>query len=336
MNTEKINKPNTYEDLKVEITKKQFRPIYFFHGDDQFTIDEVANYIIRHQLADEDESHVLYYGDDSNIGDFFDSLRQVSMFTDKRVILVRKMEKFPNSLRNEMIKYCQKPDSTVSLIMLASERVDTKSGFFANLTKLAYTVVFWARKGYELERWIKKQLEKSGKSTSLDVIQWLAINSEGDLFKLANEIEKLVLYSDTTPVISMQTALEICSFDQTATSFDLYRYLATRNIQEAIKALYVVQQYENESLVILGSIQRYYATVYQVKLELEQQTDEKAIAKKVGVPSMFIQDYIVGAKKLDYSHINTAFKHLLEADFRLKSGYPNNLALVDLMAKLCG
>ncbi len=105
----------TYEQLLSSFKKREFRPVYFFMGEESYYIDKLADYLIEHVVSEENKSfdQTVVYGKDVDIDSVINLAKRYPMMSEKQLVLVKEAQHLKSLERLNF--YLQHPlSSTVS------------------------------------------------------------------------------------------------------------------------------------------------------------------------------------------------------------------------------
>jgi DNA polymerase-3 subunit delta len=174
--------------------------------------------------------------------------------------------------------------------------------------------------GYQLERWIIKEVNKQHKKIDNDAVQELIIFIGNDLWKLSREIEKLISYTDTENII-IQDIRDIVCGRVNANMFEMIEAIALENTSIAI-TLFRKQIIVGDDIFHIFSM---YA--YQVRLLLNVSSamnegilNKDDIANILKVHPFVVQKTMNMLQKLSYNKIVNMHHNLTKIDFESKIG----------------
>lgn len=149
------------------------------------------------------------------------SFNAPSLFASRRLVEVRLPSGKPGKEGAQVIaEFCAHPPPDVVLLVTANEWSRQHGGAWSEaIARIGAVAVAWPIKPHELPEWIERRLRARGLRADRDAVQLLADRVEGNLLAAAQEIDKLALLSDGTPldVARMQALVA------DAARFDVFR-----------------------------------------------------------------------------------------------------------------
>ena len=188
-----------YKEIIQSIRKKQYKPVYFLHGEEPYFIDAITE-VIENEILDEASksfNQVVLYGKDVDSMTVVDNARRYPMMSPIQVVIIKEAQNM--SSLQQLQKYIEAPlSSTILLIAHKHKKIDGRSAFAKSLTK--HAVLFESKPLYEnqvpdfIRNWLKDN-KMSIEPAALDlIVEYLGM----DLGKIINELEKLQLNLKST------------------------------------------------------------------------------------------------------------------------------------------
>ena len=82
------------DKIITEWRKKNFKPVYWLEGEEEYFIDKAVNYA-EHEILTESESSFnlsIFYGKDANWADVVNACRRYPMFAERQVVLLKEAQ----------------------------------------------------------------------------------------------------------------------------------------------------------------------------------------------------------------------------------------------------
>ena len=226
------------------------------------------------------------------------------------------------------------PPSTV--LVLVDGEVNKTTALFKGLAPLAQVKEFPLRRGRELREWIKGRVRQGGGTISSDAVNMMASMVGENLWVLASEIEKLLVYTAGRH-IDQEDVEEVVSYAREANVFAMVDAIIEGRSARAASLLHLSLEEGAAAPYLLFMITRQLRLLVQSK-ELSMQRCRRAeIKSRLGISKDFILD-----KALEQGHhysmerLEHVYRQLLETDRSIKRGLmKGEMALDLLIADLC-
>ncbi len=249
----------------------------------------------------------------------------------KRSTLVTNQQNEYKSLAAYMSKI---PDSTI--LVLVDGRIGSRNPLFRELSTKAEVKSFPLLREARLRQWIQKRVTEEGGNISPQAVNLLAKLVGSELWIMANEINKLVLFTSGRR-IEEEDVKAIVSHAQEANVFAMVDAILDFKAGVAEHSLQQLLQRGAAPAYLLVMLSRQVRMILRMK-ELRNQGKPKVeIQNRLGLTSEFAwQKTSEQADRYSLKRLKEVYHKLLEADLSIKTGkYDGELTLNILIAELC-
>src|SRR4028119_1387778 len=110
------------EKIIADWKKKNFKPLYWLEGEEEFYIDEVMNYAEHHILSEADASFNLsvFYGKDANWTEVVNACSRYPMFAERQVVLLKEAQHMRDI--DKLESYIEKPLTSTVFVVSYKEK----------------------------------------------------------------------------------------------------------------------------------------------------------------------------------------------------------------------
>ena len=226
------------------------------------------------------------------------------------------------------------PDSTVAV--LVDGKISSKNPLLGALSSKAKVKAFPLLEKERLTQWINKRVAESGGSISQSAIGLLTSYVGGNLWVMASEIDKLVLYTGGRQ-IEADDVRQVVSYVQEGSVFNLIDAILEFRGNMAEKLAEQLMQKGASPAYILVMLTRQLRLVVRVKELKNQRRPEAEIMGRLEMTSPYIlRRTLEQASRYTLARLKEVYHRLLETDLAIKTGrYNAELALNILIAELC-
>jgi DNA polymerase III subunit delta len=308
--------------------KKDFAPIYWIEGEEDFFIDKITHYA-EHQILTEAEAGfnlTVFYGKDAVWTDIVNACMRYPMFADKQVVLLKEAQHLKDI--EKLVGYVSQPlASTIFVVGYKEKKLDGRGSLAKMLKKNA--VVVETKKLYEneLPDWTQKMIQGMGLGIEPKALALLVDHIGNDLSRLHTEIEKIQVNLQQRKTI---TAIDIEQFVGVSREFNAFELQTAMAEQQLPKVLRIIQYFENNPKAV--PIQLVLPTLYGffAKLQMVHTLSNKtsrSIQEALRVNGFAARDLEKGAKNYNLSSVEKSL--LLLAEYNLKTVGMNQVAQSD-------
>ncbi len=227
----------------------------------------------------------------------------------------------------------QLPDSTV--LVFTDNKVKTNNPLFKVISSKAQVKNFPSLKKPALRRWIEKRVAQEGGSISPPAVNLLAELVGNNLWIMANEISKLVLFTSGRRIEEKDVKAG-ASYTRETTVFALV---------DAILELKagVAQQWLQQFLIsgdtpghLMTMLARQVRMIMLTKEMRRQRKSQSEIQASLRIQDFALRKVLDQADRYSMTRLKEVYRKLLETDLSIKTGkYDGELALNLLIAELC-
>lgn len=335
--------------------RRDGRLLYVLYGEDNFSLSQVLNEIkstIGDETALATNTTVL---DAPQVT--IDQLRTVAeampFLAEKRLVIIQGLlERFDPRARsgrrrknagvsgrhNEyqpLADYLVAvPDSTV--LVLVDGKISGKNPLLNSLSGKAKMKSFPLLAKDQLMQWMEKRVTSRGGSISAQAAQLLERYIGSNLWVMASEIDKLILFTGGRQ-IEADDVRRVVSYVQEASVFELADAILEFRGGVAEKLAEQLMQKGASPAYILVMLTRQARLIVRAKELKNQRRSESEIMGRLEMTSPFIlRRTLEQASRYTAARLKEVYHRLLETDLAIKTGkYDAELALNILIAELC-
>lgn len=307
----------SYANLKKAIKAKQFAPVYFFHGDEAYFIDELTDLISQYSLnqSEKDFNFTLVYGKDISIDDIKSLANKYPMMAERQVVIVREAQDLKKM--DQLVTYIRNPvSSTVLVLCYKHKKVDKRTKFYKVLKD--YAQVYHASKISEqkVPQWIEAYLHEQGHGIQPKASYLLTEYLGSDLKKITNELEKLLLDDKVGKEVTIDDIEKNVGISKDYNIFELQNALGRKDVVTTTKIAnyYRANPKSNPLPMLTASLFNYYSKLFSL-VNKPSETSNDEVAKTVGIPNFVLNDHVKAANRYK-NQFDEVFEILHEYDLR--------------------
>jgi len=176
--------------LLSAIKKKDFAPVYFLYGEEDFLIDEVVDAIVAGTVDTTTKGFNLdvVHGNEVDAKEIVSLASSFPMMGERRVVIVKDFERVANK---ELVEpYLDRPSPSTSLVLIASEP-DLRKKPYPLLKKKSAGGEFKRLYENEIPVWIERRVKTLKRSITSEAAALLQAYVGNSLREVSNQIDKL-------------------------------------------------------------------------------------------------------------------------------------------------
>ncbi len=226
------------------------------------------------------------------------------------------------------------PESTV--VVLVDGKISQKNPLLVALSAKAQVKFFPLLVREKLVQWVESRVAGRGGSISSQAITLLTNYVGSNLWLMASEIDKLVLFTGGRQ-IEADDVKRVVSYVQEARVFDLVDAILEFRGGVAEKLAEQLMQKGASPAYLLVMLTRQARLIVRVKELKSQRRPEAEIMGRLEMTSPFVlRRTLEQASRYSLARLKEVYHHLLQTDLAIKTGrYNAELALNILIAELC-
>jgi DNA polymerase-3 subunit delta len=329
--------------------------LYILHGEDDFSIAKSLEEIKRGAgdpalLA---ANTTVFNGQQLTPDQLRSVVETVPFLAEKRLVIIEGLlGRFEAKAKPRRQKKTPSPDETAkeyrsfaaylsnipesTLLVLIEGRIKSNNPLFKELSAGAEVRSFPVLRNDRLRQWIKREVAEQATTISPQAVELLARLVGGNLWVMANEINKLALFASGRR-IEEEDIKAVVSSAQEANVFAMVDAILDFKAGVAERLLEQLLDRGASSAYLLAMLSRQVRLVVRTKELRRQRRPEVEIQSKLGLTSAFAwRKTLEQAQRYPLERLKEVYYRLLQTDLSIKTGkFEGGLALNLLIAELC-
>ncbi len=314
--------------------------LYILFGGDEFSLREELEKI-KDGLGDRDSlasNTTVFEGHKLRLNQLMDACLAMPFLGSHRLIIVEgllgRFEEGGEEWLALKEQVATMPQTTV--LVLVDGQIKRGNALLRGLAPLASVKEFPLLKGAALEGWIRKRVARGGGTISPQAVRLLATQVGENLWVLASEIEKLLLYT-LGRRIEEGDVRGVVSYAREASVFSMVDALVEGRASRAATLIHQLLQEGVTAPYLLVMITRQLRLLLQAKELSLKGMAVSEIKKRLGLASDYtLTKALEQSKRYSMRRLEQVYRKLLETDLSIKRGiWKGELALDLLVAELC-
>lgn len=312
--------------------------LYILFGADDFSLREELEKI-KEGLGDKEllaSNTTVFEGHQLKLGQLVDVCSAMPFFGSHRLVIVEGLlgrfgEGEGRSLKDVVGGM---PETTV--LVFIDGQIKRDNPLLKELAPQAKVKEFPLLRGAALSGWIQRRVAKGSGTISPQAVRLLAALVGENLWVLASEIEKLLLYTYGRR-IEEGDVKEVVSYAREASVFAMVDALIEGRASTAARLLHQLLQEGATAPYLLFMITRQLRLLVQAKELTLKGVPASLIKDRLGLASDYtLTKALEQSKRYSMGRLEQVYRKLLETDLAIKRGkWKGELALDLLVAELC-
>ncbi|OQX96456.1 DNA polymerase III subunit delta [candidate division KSB1 bacterium 4572_119] len=324
----------SYLQAKLNISKSNsFEPVYLIYGEERFLHEDITNRILEKSLdaGSRDFNFDIFFAGDVEVEKVIDIARSYPMMSERRVILVKEIQKFKPAALKKLADYSGKPSETTVLMLIYPNRALTGKSI-SKIASGAYSIN--CRPLYEDEtmKWIKEFAASKKLEIGTQAVHSLYELVGNSLLDLVNEIEKIQINIAPETKITVENVVKISSMLKLNTVFELCDTVGEKKFKKSISILNNLLSRGEKPTGIVRQLFRHFANLAKIRDSIAQRKGSAGELQKVTRLSPFFINKIKNqARNFSSTELRRSFFYLATADLHLKTSYQPPKLVMELL-----
>jgi DNA polymerase-3 subunit delta len=255
------------EKIITSWKKKDFKPLYWFDGEEDYYIDMLMNYAEQHILSEAEAEFNLtvFYGRDADWASVINACKRYPMFAERQVVLLKEAQQMKEIEKLE--SYIESPlASTIFVVGYKTKSLDKRTKLHKLLSKHAEMFTAARIKEEKIHDWIAGVIKTKGFTMQPKAISLLEEHIGNDLSRIANEIDKLSLNLKDKKEINEDDIEKYIGISKEYNVFELLAAISKKDLSKAIK---ITNYFESNPKAVpiqmaLPALYAFFSKVYAV------------------------------------------------------------------------
>ena len=334
-----------YKDFVNDRKKGLLKDVMFFYGAEDYLMNWAAESIISEYVdeASRDLDVIKLEGEQVNASDIMAAARAYSMFSEKRVVVVRNYlplyRKTADAGADDLLSFASSPqDQSIVIFMLESRLSGDLNAYGKKLAKACSGYEFARLERADLKNFITKRVHSAGKMIArreldhmIDVSGYYNRGSAYDLSLLDRDTDKIVKACEGDD-ISAALIEEILIGDSDRFVFSLVDALMAGDRGKALEIAEAIIKEEDGAMAVLALLTKQFEIMYDALELSDKGYSISQMAKKTGVNEFRFKRAFNAAGKYRKRKIRNILIGLYNTDRDIKRGNIDKDTALELTA----
>ena len=217
-----------------KIEKGELEPVYILVGDDFFLQQNILKSLYKSFPTDNKE---IFYGDSRRsereqiAQNFLEELYSVGLFSDKKIVVFREINKLQSKYQKRLLKYFDSIDKNTLLILTAENK---RSNFVKTLIKKATNITVYTPFPDKYSRFVSRVIRRKGYRIEPGALDILISETNDSMTHTFSELEKITLSLEKGAKITTDQIEKIVGGEKEYQIYDFLDAVGNKKYYEAI------------------------------------------------------------------------------------------------------
>ena len=316
--------------------------IYLIYGNSYRLMEQDIKSIVK------DNSYTTYDLNYENIDDVLEEASLVSLFQEKRIMLIKNANMFGSSRKKDeggesnskkddkLLQYLENPNPDTIIIFTLYAKIDGKKKICKIIKDKYHLIQIEDLKPKDIYTRVDKYMKSNGYKMDYDTIYYIINNSLGNYDLTMNELDKIMLYYGKGCNVSLSDVSNIVSKNIVDSNFKFIDALMNKNIKDSFKIYDDLMLQKVEPIMLLSMMAKEIKNTLLVK-QMINTSSKRDIMDKLSISYEFQVDKLINNSYSFKESILEDYLLLLgDLDYKIKSGkVSNKLALQVFIMEIC-
>ena len=310
--------------------------VFLFIGNDKY-LKEDALKSLKSTLPEKflhGSDQIIFYGGELDEREVFDHLNSIPLLSDKRLVVIRDVEKVSDEFKASLIKYIKKPSKSAYLILDAQNYSVLKD--YDEVLNLINVRKLDPPAGGPLSSWVRDYARESGKTITDDAILILRELEGNDLSYLSQELDKLITFVGVRKEIKSDDVEEIIGRSSVTSAFDIADAIGRKDTAGAIRITSSLVMSGRKEYEIIGLLTWHLRRMLKAKAMKDKGDSDYFIASILKIGRKFQDEFFRQLAGLKREKIRSNIEILLQTDLDMKRAKFDTGAVLEFaIIRLC-
>lgn len=304
--------------------------LIFLHGPDTYRLRQKMQELLSDYKNNFPEGASFRYfdfskeepineGTSASFEDFKKESNNISLFGERKVFCLNNVF-LSSEFKKKFLQEAEIFSKTKDIILICQEgNVDSDDDFYKFLRKNAKVQKFKALKGPHLKKWLKREFEKHKTPITDEALEKLIIFVGEDLWRLSNEVRKLVSFKNQQEIILEDIKMHVQPQIETDI-FKTIEAIAQRNKKQALQLLHHHLEKGDSPLYLFSMINFQFRNLLLVRDLMERQKSFAEILRQLPFHPLVIKKSYFQAKHFSFQELKKIYQKIFQLDFQIKIG----------------
>ncbi len=306
--------------------------ISLIYGDDEYRISRFVKEA-RKDFGEGNDLNISHYEGELDFPTIKADAETMPFLASKKLIIVKGLSKIKvKQTQKDILSWFTEPPASCDVLLVEGE-LTAKNWLLAGAKGKAQIQNLSKLKPYEINRWIKETVVKKEGEITPEAAEKLAALIGNDLWRLDNEIQKLITYNKK---ITLENVNNIVKGEFQDNIFVLMDALSEKKLEKALSTITNFLDSDDNEVYLLTMLARQVRNLLSIKDLAGRGSREAEIATKLKLHPYVVKNTLRQSRNFTFNQLLALHTDLVEIDYNLKtSNADSKTALTQFAYRAC-
>jgi DNA polymerase III subunit delta len=312
------------DELRSQIKKREFAPVYLLFGGETFLRDlaakTIADFVFQENTLREFNENEFSLNQADNLSYALASAEQMPMIASRRLVKITDVRVSATGTKDTLKEdyeqiltaYLSRPAET-SVVVFVADELDKRRRMSKLLLEHSCAVEFAKFNDAELLNWTRREMKELGFDAEEKALYHLVALVGDNLRKLSNEIKKITTAALPDKIVTYELVEALVPNTREISNFDLTDHLFGKDKRKALEVLKKILDDGAEPLMLLGLIAHNLRRMLTAREMMNQGVERTEIVRIMKLHPKFHEDFLATARRSDAKKLSAALGRLASA-----------------------
>lgn len=313
------------------------KPVYLIYGTEELRLEQALARLKTSvgEVADLDFNMDTFDGESASADDIVAAANTLPFASDRRLVVVRKVEKMEKAGQETLAAYATDPSPTTVLVLVAA-KFPKNSRLYKAVDKLGGAAEYAAPRKSDYPNEVVRLFEARGKTIGRDAAELLVSSVGYDLRRLSIEVDKATAFVGDRAKIELSDIEEVASTTAPTSIFEFAEAVGSRDCRRSLILLSELLSQGESAYGLHALALRRLRDLIAISALDARGASLGQMAKELGRPDWQLKQLPRQARAFKPDELVTLLRAAADAEAQMKTSRDPRLVLERLVMKICG
>ena len=315
--------------LDQDLKNHTYHACYLIYGTEEYLKQFYKKRFIK-ELTDGNSVNLNVFEQESlSIDEIIATCDTLPFFSDYRLVIVEDSRYFKSS-QEALCKYLEQLPETTVLVFFEKE-IDKRNKLYKLVAKKGYVCEMNAQSQDSLIRWIGGYLKRADRKITKQTATLILTTVGEDMTSIAQELEKLIAYTEGRDTIADADVLAICTKRPESRIFDMFDAMAAEDQKRVFQIYYELIENKEPYMRILFMLEKQFNQLLLAKQMSLNNISNPEIASTLKISPWQVGKLLKQSRNFSVKLLKKAMEEAVMNEEAVKNGRLDEKSAVEMI-----